>query len=243
MFRGTMARSYEQNVGPILFEPYARELASRVGSTDRLLELACGSGRVTRHLLPMCSEVVATDLSPDMIEIAASVVPATYQLADASSLQFEDSSFDAIACGFGAMFFPNKPQAFHEARRTLKPGGKLHMTTWANPTKNPWALVIGKTFDTQIGDIPDSNPSPFAYCDRTLIEMDLTDSGFGDIEIDEVTLPLIVDSAEVYARATATGTPLAYRLVEAGVLDAEPFGDEPMKTEMTAVFIAATKPT
>ena len=73
-FSGEDARNYEQYLGPLLFEPYAVEVASRVPTTPQsVLEIACGTGRVTRHLrkrLPLSAMLIATDFSPDMLEVA-----------------------------------------------------------------------------------------------------------------------------------------------------------------------------
>lgn len=254
MFSGAVALSYEMHMGPILFEPFAQYLADVVGPRNSILELACGSGRLTRHLIPLTPNLVATDISDDMLNIASRLMSAQFELADASSLPYEDDRFEVVACAFGVMFFPDKQQAFHQARRVLVPGGKLIFDTWAYPGANPWAKVAGDAFDRQYGAVEETAPSPFSYAEPELIEHDLVESGFTDVSIERVTLPLIVETAEQYARATATGTPMAHRLRRVGVTDIEPFvsqfakdlvnefGDCPMQTEMTAVVVTATKP-
>jgi SAM-dependent methyltransferase len=254
MFTGSMAINYEMNLAPLLFEPFAKDLAARVGSAESCLELACGTGRLTRHLRPICDHLVATDLSEDMLRIASRLDPGNYRLADASSLPFDDASFDVVACQFGIMFFPNLDQTLHEARRVLRPGGRLLFSSWAAVRRNPWAYVIGACFEARFGDVESPGPSPFGCSDPDALTSQLRDAGFVYPRIESVTLPLIADSAEQYARATVSGSPLGSRLALAGVADVEPFiaelteclkrefGDHPFETEMTALVASTSKP-
>jgi ubiquinone/menaquinone biosynthesis C-methylase UbiE len=138
VFAGSVPKVYEQYLVPLIFEPYAEDLASRValGPCTRVLEIAAGTGVVTRKLasvLPKETSIVATDLNPAMLEVASSVAmkrPVEWREADAMHLPFDDQSFDAVVCQFGAMFFPDKGKAFAEARRVLEPGGRLLFNVW-----------------------------------------------------------------------------------------------------------------
>src|ERR1700690_3323932 len=74
-FSGSVPLNYERYLGPLLFEPYALDLVSRIRNKNivRVLELACGTGRVTGHLrvtFPQEVKIFATDLNPDMSLIA-----------------------------------------------------------------------------------------------------------------------------------------------------------------------------
>ena len=117
---------------PLLFEDYAADLAQQlaVPSGGAVLELACGTGVVTKHLrsaLPASTRLVATDLNPGMLETAQrmlrGVTGIEFQIADGTDLPFDDASFDAVVCQFGVMFFPDKARGFSEAARVLKPSG------------------------------------------------------------------------------------------------------------------------
>lgn len=130
LFSGSIPKLYETYLVPLIFEPYAADLANRLAARPmtRLLEIAAGTGVVTRALtsvLPENVSIVATDLNQSMLDQAAAVGtrrPVEWQQADAMQLPFPDSSFDAVVCQFGAMFFPEKSKAFAEARRVLRPG-------------------------------------------------------------------------------------------------------------------------
>src|SRR5512144_2226001 len=130
-FSGSIPELYEDYLVPLIFEPYASDLADRVASVAprRVLEIAAGTGVVTRHLartLPAAATIVATDLNPPMLDMAAKrgVARAVeWRQADAMKLPFEDATFDAVVCQFAVMFFPDRAAAFAEARRVLRPGG------------------------------------------------------------------------------------------------------------------------
>src|SRR5690349_113274 len=122
VFAGSIPKLYETYLVPLIFEPYAGGLAKRrkgrAGS--RLLEIAAGTGVVTRALaaaLPESAAIVATDLNQAMIDQAAAVGTkrtVEWRQADAMKLPFPDASFDAVVCQFGTMFFPDKAKAFAE---------------------------------------------------------------------------------------------------------------------------------
>jgi len=123
VFAGSIPTLYDQYLGSLLFQPYARYLTE-----GRLLETAAGTGIVTRKLATGLSnkfQIVATDLNQPMIDHAASQLSSSRvagQQADALKLPFEDASFDCIVCQFGIMFVPDKLKAYREALRVLKSG-------------------------------------------------------------------------------------------------------------------------
>jgi ubiquinone/menaquinone biosynthesis C-methylase UbiE len=130
-FAGSIPELYDEILVPLIFAPYAHDLALRVAATHpaRVLEVAAGTGAVTRELakvLPPDVDIVATDLNQAMLDRAASVGTTRnveWRQADAMQLPFADATFDVVVCQFGAMFFPDKAKAFGEMRRVLRPGG------------------------------------------------------------------------------------------------------------------------
>src|SRR4026207_389076 len=110
-FAGTIPANYERYLGPFLFEPYALDLVSRLQDKkyNDILEIACGTGRVTAHLAKEVKHdaLTATDLNPDMINIAKETVhddTIKWMPADAMKLPFDDESFDLVVIQFGVMF-------------------------------------------------------------------------------------------------------------------------------------------
>src|SRR5689334_5663134 len=106
-FTGSIPEFYDRELGPVVFDPYARDLAGRVDG-PRVLEVACGTGVATRRLrerLPREATLVATDLNQAMLDHAAAKLAdlpgMEYRVADAQELPFPDGSFDTVACQFG----------------------------------------------------------------------------------------------------------------------------------------------
>src|SRR5215469_16859805 len=133
LFAGSIPESYDRHMVPLIFEPYAADIARRAASFSpgAILETAAGSGVVTRALaprLPQGASYIVTDLNQPMINYAASRQPPDTRIkwrqADALALPFEDAAFDLVCCQFGAMFFPTEhlatgKQGESEARRTF----------------------------------------------------------------------------------------------------------------------------
>lgn len=218
-FSGSIPALYERHLVPMLFQPYAEDLAARMSglSAHAVLEVAAGTGVVTRQLakrLPGDTTIVATDLNAAMLEQAARMGtsrPVEWQPADAQQLPFADASFDAVVCQFGAMFFPDKPKAFAEVRRVLRPGGTFVFNTWDCIEEN----VFAQSATDALADVfPDDPPrflarTPYGYFDRDAIARDLIAGGFKHPpRIDIVSCTSRADVPSVPAIAFCQGTPL-----------------------------------
>lgn len=188
VFAGSIPALYDRYLVPLLFEPYATDLAERLAdlTSGRLLETAAGTGAVTRALarsLPDSVAIVATDLNQAMLGLAATRPIAravTWQQADAASLPFDDGSFDAVVCQFGAMFFPDKTVAFREARRVLKPGGRFLLSVWDRIEANEFAHVVSDAVATLFPDDPPRflARTPYGHHDTVAIRDALGEAGF-----------------------------------------------------------------
>ena len=253
LFAGDVPATYDRYMGPIFFEPYAVDLAARLPRAPelRVLELACGTGIVTRHLRG--HRLLATDLNPPMIERAAAKLPdVEFRQADAMHLPFDDASFDAIVCQFGVMFFPDKRAAFGEAHRVLGPGGMFVFSVWGSLDDNQLTKVAG---DTVAGFFPE-NPTdfydtPFGDYDREEIAAALASAGFADTKIETVAKPSGEAPAHDAAVALVAGTPIVGQILARGgdvarIVDEvakairERFG-EPVRSTMTALVCTAAK--
>ena len=188
VFSGSVPEIYDSLLVPLIFEPYAGDLAGRVAARRprRVLEIAAGTGVVTRQLaalLPEATAIVATDLNEPMLQRAATVGtprPVEWRQADALQLPFEDASFDAVACQFGVMFFPDQARAFGEARRVLAQGGTLFFNVWDRIEENEFAhTVVSALAELFPVDPPRFLArTPHGYHDRLGIERDLRRGGF-----------------------------------------------------------------
>jgi SAM-dependent methyltransferase len=188
LFTGSIPQLYDEYMVPLIFEPYAADLASRVAILQPtcVLEIAAGTGVVTRQLANALApevRIVATDLNQAMIDRATAVGtsrPVEWRQADAMQLPFSDESFDVVVCQFGAMFFPDKPKAFSETKRVLRSGGTFIFNVWDTIDQNEFAEAV--TFALQ-QMFPDDPPrfmvrTPHGYSDTEVIARHLAEGGF-----------------------------------------------------------------
>lgn len=219
LFAGSIPELYESHLVPLIFEPYAVDLAHRVAALEpsRVLETAAGTGVVTRAMartLPALVDLVATDLNQPMLDRAAAVGtqrPVHWKQADATRLPFDDASFDVVACQFGVMFFPDKARAFSEARRVLRRGGALIFNVWDRIEENEFAHAVTMAL---AGLFPADPPrfmarTPHGYFDQAVVSADLANAGFSaPPHFETITARSRAVSAGVPAIAYCQGTPL-----------------------------------
>jgi ubiquinone/menaquinone biosynthesis C-methylase UbiE len=261
-FAGSIPEVYERYMVPLIFEPYARDLAARLAraAPRDVLETAAGTGVLTRELaarLPAAARIVATDLNQPMLDMAAARQPdagrITWRQADALALPFADESFDAVACQFGVMFFPDKVQGYKEARRVLKPGGRFFFNAWDKISENEFADVVTQALATLFPQDPPRFLAriPHGYHDVETIKEQLTAAGFVSISVETFDETSRAPSPRHPAIAYCQGTPLRNeieardpaRLEEAtqkaGELVAQRFGSGAVESRIRAhVFTA-----
>ncbi|MFG6487014.1 class I SAM-dependent methyltransferase [Roseateles sp. BYS78W] len=218
-FTGSIPQLYERYMVPLIFEPFAADLAARAAALQpgAVLEIAAGTGVLTRHLaagLPPASSLIASDLNAGMLDMAATLEtarPVEWRLADAMDLPFADASFDLVACQFGAMFFPDRPHAYGEIRRVLKPGGFFLFNVWDHIDCNELAATVTAALAEAFPDDPPRfmARTPHGYHDIGQLRADLAAGGF-EREADIVTLPLraCAESPSGPALGYCQGTPL-----------------------------------
>jgi len=219
VFGGSIPELYDTYLVPLIFEPYAMDIARRLASRHpkRVLEVAAGTGVVTRAIaaaLPNDAAIVASDLNQPMIDRAAAIGtdrPIEWRKADAMQLPFADGTFDAVVCQFGVMFFPDKPKAFAEARRVLAPGGTLLFNVWDRIEENEFANSVTSSLALHFPNDPPGFLSriPHGYHDRDAIERDLAHGGFTEAPLFEtLAMRSRASSAKIPAIAYCQGTPL-----------------------------------
>jgi len=254
-FLGSIPELYDRHLGPVFFEPYAIDLARRVPtSAQRVLEVASGTGRVTRQLAARFGELVATDLNEAMLARARAVVTdprIEWRVADMQALPFADGSFDAVVCQFGLMFAPDKLLALRELRRVVRPGGVVMVSTWNDLAKNGAAQVAHEqALATFPADPPAFYLTPFSLFDRDAVCTLLDAAGFAEIRVETVdTMGSAVSAADL-AIGLVEGNPIAIQLTERGIdvtayrdRVAEAlvtrFGDLPCRAPLSAHVFAA----
>lgn len=264
VFGGSIPELYDTHLVPMIFGPYAADLAARVVALgpSRVLEIAAGTGVVTRAMaraLPAQAELVATDLNQPMLDRAAAVGtqrPVQWRQADAMHLPFDDASFDVVVCQFGAMFFPDKARAFSEVRRVLRRDGAFVFNVWDRLEDNEFADVATSAL---AGVFPADPPrfmarTPHGYFDRETIAADLRAGGFDAVpSVETLAARSRAASAQLVAFAYCQGTPLRNEieahggvgLAEATAVCAaalvQRFGDGPVDGKIQALVVTVRR--
>ncbi len=192
---------------------------------DRVLELACGAGGTGLAAAPLVApdgEVVLSDASPEMVAVAAaraaaqtSAAPGLVQtrVLDLQRIEEPDAAFDVVLCREGLMFVGDPAQAAAEIYRVLRPGGRVAVSVWGSPQRNPWLATVFAAVHPSptraAGPSVPTGPGPFALAGTQRLTSALQAGGFSDITVDEVDLPMRApDSDAWWTRTTALAGPL-----------------------------------
>ena len=263
LFAGSIPDIYDRLLVPLIFEPYATDLAKRVAEAkpQLVLETAAGTGAVTRALASSLKDarIVATDLNQPMLDHARSRQSGDKRIewrqADALELPFKDQTFDAVACQFGLMFFPDKVRGYSEAWRTLKPGGRFFFSVWDRISENEFADVVTQAVASLFSQDPPRflARTPHGYCDTDCIREELNAAGFSGVSIDGVDARSKAPSPRDVAVAFCQGTPLRNEIESRGAAAledatkqatralAERFGSAAIDGHMRAIVVTAIR--
>lgn len=226
-FAGSIPQFYERYLVPLIFEPYAADLAARAARRrpSRVIEIAAGTGVLTRQLATVLApgaSIVATDLNQPMLDHASAVGtvrPVEWRQADAMQLPFPDECCDVVVCQFGVMFFPDRPRAYSEVRRVLRPGGMFIFNVWDRIEENEFADVVTGELAKRFPEDPPSFLAriPHGYHDQSTIARDLGLGGFSrPPDLTTLAERSRATSPYVPALAYCQGTPLRAEIEERG---------------------------
>jgi ubiquinone/menaquinone biosynthesis C-methylase UbiE len=264
VFSGSIPDIYDDYLVPLIFEQYAEDLAHRTAAIqpNDVLEIAAGSGVVTRAVAPILGEearYVVTDLNLPMLDRARGKQSQDPRIrwrpADALDLPFPDESFDLVLCQFGVMFFPDRVRAYQEAHRVLRPGGSILFNMWDRIEKNEFAEVVTNSL---AGVFPDDPPrfltrTPHGHHDPTVYFEELSEADFGPVTVDTVTAISWAGDPSEPAVAYCQGTPLRNEIEErdghsldeatsiASEAVRERFGDGPVEGKIQGFVVHALR--
>jgi SAM-dependent methyltransferase len=223
----------------------------------RVLELACGAGRVglqAASLVGPDGTVLCSDFSQEMVAAVAErvgrlgVPNVETRLLDAQQLELPDDEFDAVLCRFGYMLMADPVQGLRESARVLHPGGKLALAVWGTAEQNPWLwLVIEALIDRLNAPRPEpGTPGPFSLGEPERLRAVCEEAGLSDIELEEISTEQTYDSLDAWwEELLEVSGPLAAMLKALPDEDREAIrdkafaGGEQFLSEGRAVFPAA----
>ena len=228
------AGAYDASLVPALMQEWAPRLAAaaRVTRGDHVLDVACGTGVLTRevaeHVGPSGS-ATGLDLDVGMLTVARTLHPDLRWLrGSAEELPFPNGSFDAVVSQFGLMFVPDRPRALTEMWRVLKPGGRLAVAVWASLDATPAYDAEARLVERLAGPGA-SEPLHLPFClgDRALFEAQFAAAGVPLESVATVKgvgrFPSVRDmvAADVVGWLPVMGVHLPHATVEAILAQAE----------------------
>lgn len=187
------AMAYEQIFVPALFDFWPKHLITAAGIArgDRILDIACGTGVLTRQLWSdgyRDPAPVGLDISPGMLTVASRLEhDIQWHQGDAVTLPFDDGVFERVFCQYGLMFFSDRVAAIREMQRVLVQDGRLVMAVWDSLQQNPGFLekiaILDRVAGRQAGD---ALRAPFCLGDRFELAELMAEAGVQGVEIKSV---------------------------------------------------------
>lgn len=225
-YGGSIPEYYDGYLGPAWFDTFAADLAQRLPGcfAGDVLEIACGTGLVTRRLRERTNparRLVASDISPAMLDYArAKLIDCQgieWRVADAGRLPFEAGEFSAVVCAFGMMFIEDKLAGFREVRRVLKSGGTFLFNVWDRVEENPAAAVNAEVIEGLFPGDPEVRfGTPFEMHDPALLRQLLIGAGFREERIERKRIRIDGVSARTIALGQIRGSPRSLLLEKRG---------------------------
>jgi len=197
-----------------LFQGYverAIELAE-LSEESCILDVACGPGTLALQAANLVSSVHAIDFSEAMIAILQAHIGSNKignietTCGDGQDLPYEDDLFDVAFSMFGLMFFPDRKRGYSEIYRTLKPGGKILVSSWAPVSRSPAMQAMFGAVRAMKPEIPEPQTNMESLENPDFLKNELTNAGFRDIEVHSVTKTFPVISIETFWRDMLEGS-------------------------------------
>jgi ubiquinone/menaquinone biosynthesis C-methylase UbiE len=202
-------RSWIWEVSRAVSDQMLAALRPQPGQT--ILELAAGTGETgfaAALAIGPDGRLISTDFAPDMVDAARresgrlGLDNVEHRVMDAERMDLDDDSVDGVLCRWGYMLMADPAAALSETRRVLRPGGRLSLSVWAAPERNPWASIPGKALMEHTGAPPPNpeDPGIFAMADPERVRSLLREAGFGEPRLEEVEVRFRFDGFDDYWR-------------------------------------------
>ncbi len=182
--------------------------AAAITDADAVLDVGCGTGTTALQAGRQAATVLGVDLSPVMIgrarERAAEAANVRFEVADAQTTPL--GHHDVVISRFGLMFFDDPPAAFENLRAAVGPAGRLATVCWQGLDRNDWMGVPGAALArvVPVGNLAEpGQPGPFALASRDHLAGLLHDTGWTDVAVEALSIPVPVGGARTLDDAVA----------------------------------------
>lgn len=167
-------------------------IAADIADGERLLDVGCGTGSLTRAAALAGADALGIDISPTMIAAAAdpAVAGARFEVVDAQTAAM--APVDVVVSRFGVMFFDDPVAAFANLVTT---GGRLAFACWQAAASNQWVVEPTAAILEVVGSLPEVDPlapGPFAFADRDRLAGILGEAGWVEVRIDPFDTSILV---------------------------------------------------
>jgi ubiquinone/menaquinone biosynthesis C-methylase UbiE len=224
---GSAPELYERYLVPAITSLWAADLIERAKpqAQDRVLDIACGTGAVTRMAADKVAKgnIVGLDFNAGMLATARKLRPdIEWHEGSALALPFADKSFDVVLCQLGLQFFPDQPLALREMRRVLVGRGRAALSVYSPIEQTPAAYAFIRALDKQLG----AEASRVKRSEHSFLHPDqlgdlMTAEGFAEVVVSTVTKIIQFPSVLDYVRFQLTATPMAALLSEKSTAERE----------------------
>ncbi|WP_336346044.1 class I SAM-dependent methyltransferase [Halalkalicoccus ordinarius] len=220
----TIAAGYDEFVTPT-HRPVSKAALDTAGLHQgmRFLDVAAGTGALSLPAARLGADVVATDISPAMVERLEArakeegVSTIEARVMDGHALDLEDDTFDVSGSQYGVMLFPDLPRALGEMVRVTKPGGRIFIVVFGNPKEVEFLGFFMRAMYAVSPDFEglplDPTPLPFQVSDPRKLRQRLQEAGLEEIHVETVTEELEFDSGDQLWDWVMNSNPIAGALV------------------------------
>ena len=223
-FDGNAEELYERYLVPAKFGPWAADLVELGGpqAAERVLDVACGTGVVTRLVVPHVGaegKVVGLDINAGRLAVARALssdsgITIEWREGDVNALPFPDADFDLVTCQQGFQFFPDRLVALREMSRVLVSGGRLALSVWRTIDHQPGALAMANALQRHVSaEAAAFRHTPFALGEAEAIEAPMREAGFRDVVIRPTVKTVRFPSADAFTMRYICGVAPLARMV------------------------------
>jgi SAM-dependent methyltransferase len=217
---GNAAQVYELHLVPAMFASWAPLLVDAAGVQpgERVLDVACGTGVVTRLAAERVGDrgrVVGLDINAAMLAVARSlpaVSSAAIEWCEASALDMPlpSSTFDVVLCQQGLQQFPDRPAALAEMHRVLQAPGRLVACVWGALDRSPGMAALVAALERHVGvEAANNRRAPFALADAAELGSLVANAGFHEVSVQTLTGTARFPSPAKLVEYQLSATPLS----------------------------------